>query len=105
MFNFYPGGIRGGLGSKSPCGNRFYKSHIDIAGIASHHFKKASISLKMYLKSLAILEKASISLKSLKKILEIFIKAPNFLTEAFVSLEMSSKSLHTKKIKTKNKPY
>jgi hypothetical protein len=27
---------------------------------ASYHFKKASIPLKMYLKSLAILEKASI---------------------------------------------
>jgi hypothetical protein len=31
-----------------------------MAEKASHHFKKASIPLKMYLKSLAILEKASI---------------------------------------------
>jgi hypothetical protein len=30
---------------------------------ASHHFNKASILLKMYLKSLAILEKVSFSLK------------------------------------------
>jgi hypothetical protein len=55
---------RGGLGSKSLRGNRFYKGHRDIAEKASHHFKKASIpKKKMYLKSLAILEKASISLK------------------------------------------
>jgi hypothetical protein len=38
--------------------------------------KKNSISLKMYLKSLAILEKASISLRNSSKIIEILIKAP-----------------------------
>jgi hypothetical protein len=35
----------------------FYKGHRDIAEKASHYFQKASISLKMYLKSLTILEK------------------------------------------------
>jgi hypothetical protein len=45
---------------------------------ASHRFEKASIPLKMYLKSLAILEKASIYLKKASKIIEIFIKAPHF---------------------------
>jgi hypothetical protein len=45
---------------------------------ASHHFKKTSFQLNMYLKSLAILEKASISLKKSSKIIEIFIKAPHF---------------------------
>jgi hypothetical protein len=39
---------------------------------------KASISLKMYLKSIAILEKASISLKKFSKIIEIFTKASHF---------------------------
>jgi hypothetical protein len=48
---------RGGLGPKNLGGNRFYKGHRNIAEIDSHHFKKASISLKMYLKSLAILKK------------------------------------------------
>jgi hypothetical protein len=57
----------GGLGPKSIRDNMFYKCHRDIAEKASHPFKKASIPLKMYLKSLAILEKASISLKSLQK--------------------------------------
>jgi hypothetical protein len=51
------------MGAKSLRGNWFYKGHRDIAGTASHHFKKASFSLKMYLKSLTIFEKASISLK------------------------------------------
>jgi hypothetical protein len=50
--------VSGGLVSKSLRGNRFYKGHRDIAGKASHHLKKASIPLKMYLKSLAILTKA-----------------------------------------------
>jgi hypothetical protein len=50
--------VRGGLGPKSIRGNRFYKGHREIAENPSHHFKKASIPLKMYLKSLAILEKA-----------------------------------------------
>jgi hypothetical protein len=62
------------------------KGHRDIA-------EKASIPLKMYLKSLAILEKTSISLKKSLKIIEIFIKASHFLTEAFISSEMSSKCL------------
>jgi hypothetical protein len=56
---------RGGLGLKSLCGNRFYKGHRETAQKASHHFKKTAIPLKLYLKSLAILEKASISLKKL----------------------------------------
>jgi hypothetical protein len=42
-----------GLRPKILRGNRFYKGHRDIAGKASHHFKKVSISLKMYLKNLA----------------------------------------------------
>jgi hypothetical protein len=69
---------QGGLGPKSFRGNRFYKGHRDIAKKASHHFKKASIPLKMYFRSLAILEKASISLKKSSKIIKIFIKAPRF---------------------------
>jgi hypothetical protein len=69
---------RGELGSKILHGNWFYKGHRDIAEKTLHHFKKASIPLKMYLKSLAILEKASISLKKSSKIIEIFIKAPHF---------------------------
>jgi hypothetical protein len=50
----------------------------EIAEKASHHLKKASIPLAMYLKSLAILEKASIYLKKSSKITEIFIRAPHF---------------------------
>jgi hypothetical protein len=69
---------RGGLGSKSLSGKRFYKGLKYIAEKASNHFKKALIPLKMYLKSLAIFEKASISLKKSSTIVEIFIKAPNF---------------------------
>jgi hypothetical protein len=60
-----------GLGPKSLRSNRFYKGHRGIAEKASPHLKKASIPLKMYLKSLEILEKASI-------IIESFIKAPYF---------------------------
>jgi hypothetical protein len=45
---------------------------------ASLHFKKDSSTIKMYLKSLAILEKNSIALKKSSKIIEIFIKAPYF---------------------------
>jgi hypothetical protein len=48
---------------KSLRGNRFYKDHRDISEKATQHFKKVSISLKIYLKTLAILEKASISVK------------------------------------------
>jgi hypothetical protein len=69
--------LRGGLGPKSLRGNRFYKSHRDIAEIASYHFKKASIPLKTYLKSLAILEIDPISLKSLQK-----YKSPTFLNRS-----------------------
>jgi hypothetical protein len=58
-------------GSKSLHGNMFYKGHRDIA-------EKASIPLKIYSKSLAILEKATIFLKKSSEIIEIFIKAPNF---------------------------
>jgi hypothetical protein len=49
--------FRGGLGPKSLRGNSIYKSYRDMLEKATHHFKKASIPLKMYLKSLAILEK------------------------------------------------
>jgi hypothetical protein len=42
-----------------------------MAEKASHHFKNALISLKMYLKTLAILEKASISLKKSSTTVEI----------------------------------
>jgi hypothetical protein len=45
-------------GPKSFRGNKFYKNHRVIAEKASHHFKKASIPLKMVLKSLTVLEKA-----------------------------------------------
>jgi hypothetical protein len=69
--------IRGGMEQKSLRGNSFYKSHREIAEKAQHHFKKASIPLKMYLKSLAILEKASISLKKSSKNIEI-LKKPHF---------------------------
>jgi hypothetical protein len=54
------------------------------------YFKKASIPLKMYLKSLVILQKASISQKKSAKIIEIFRKAPHFQIEAYITLEMSS---------------
>jgi hypothetical protein len=42
------------------------------------NLKKTSIPIKLYFKSLAILEKASISLKKSSKIIEFFIKAPSF---------------------------
>jgi hypothetical protein len=64
--------------SKRLRGNRFYKGHRGISETVSHHFQKASIPLKMYLKSLAILEKASISLKKSSKIIDICKKAPHF---------------------------
>jgi hypothetical protein len=51
-------------------GNRFYKGYRVFVEKASNHYKKASIPLKIYLKSLAILGKTSISLI----IIEIFIK-------------------------------
>jgi hypothetical protein len=69
---------QGGLGPKSLRGNRFYIGHRGFVEKISHHFKKASIPLKMDLKSLAVLEKTSISLKNSSIIIEIFIKAPNF---------------------------
>jgi hypothetical protein len=79
MGTFTPGGLfRGGLGPKSLRGHRFYKGHREIAEKTSHHFKTASIPLKMFLKSLAILGKAPISLKKSSKIVEIFIKALHF---------------------------
>jgi hypothetical protein len=52
------------LKTKSLRGNWFSKGHRDIAEKASHNFEKASIPLKIYLTSLAILE---ISQKSLQK--------------------------------------
>jgi hypothetical protein len=58
------------VGPKNHRGNKIYKDHRDIT-------ERASIPLKMRLKSLAILEKASISLKKSSKIVEIFIKAPH----------------------------
>jgi hypothetical protein len=61
LFNlFWSWSIRAGgrLGPKSLCGNRIYKGHKEIAKIALHRFEKASIPLKMYLKSLEILKKA-----------------------------------------------
>jgi hypothetical protein len=67
-------------GQKTKC-NRFYKGHRDtaeMADIASHPLKKP-IPLKIYLKSLAILEKASIiTLKKSSKIVEIIIKVLHF---------------------------
>jgi hypothetical protein len=69
---------RGGQGPKSHRGNRIYKGHKNIGKKASHFFEKASIPLKIYLKSLAILENASTSLTKSSKIIEIFIKVPHF---------------------------
>jgi hypothetical protein len=43
---------RDGLVPKSHSGNRFYEGHRDIAENASQHFKKESIPIKMYFKSL-----------------------------------------------------
>jgi hypothetical protein len=50
---------------------------IEIFKKASDHFKKASIPLKMYLKSLSIIKKISISLENSSKVIQIFIKAPH----------------------------
>jgi hypothetical protein len=87
---------KGRLGPNSLRGKRFHTGHRDIMETASHHFKKASVPLKIYLKSLTILEKASISLKKSSKIMEIFIKAPflnkslNFSGNAFkMEIDMS----------------
>jgi hypothetical protein len=52
---------RDGLGPKSLRDYRFYKGNRDIA-------EKASIPLKMYLKSLAVLANVLISLKKSKNI-------------------------------------
>jgi hypothetical protein len=49
---------------------------------ASNHFKKASIFLRMHLKSLNILKKASIFLKKYSERIKIFIKASHFQTKA-----------------------
>jgi hypothetical protein len=68
--------IRSGLSPESLRGIRFYKGHKDTA-------EKASIPLKMYFISLAILEKASTFLKKSSKIIEIFLK---FLQKASLSL-------------------
>jgi hypothetical protein len=59
---------RDGLGPKSLRDYRFYKGNRDIAEKASQHFEKASIPLKMYLKSLAVLANVLISLKKSKNI-------------------------------------
>jgi hypothetical protein len=51
--------VRGGLGPKASATISFIKGHRAFAEKASHHFQSiASIRLKMYLNSLAILEKA-----------------------------------------------
>jgi hypothetical protein len=50
-----PSTPRGGLGPKYHRGNNFYKGPRHIAEKASHHYKNASIPLKMYLESLKIL--------------------------------------------------
>jgi hypothetical protein len=71
------------LGPKSLLGNRFYKNPRDIAEKASHHIKKATILLKIFLKILVILEKASISLKKSSKIIEFFTKASHFSGNVF----------------------
>jgi hypothetical protein len=60
---------KGGLGPKILRSYRFFKGHIP---------EKASIPLKMYLKSLAILEKNSFSLKKSSKLIDNFIKVPHF---------------------------
>jgi hypothetical protein len=70
--------VRGGL-------KRQHKCHINRA-------EKASIPLKMYLKSLAIFEKGSISLKKASKIIAIFIKPhkkPSFLWECLQKAPLS----------------
>jgi predicted nucleic-acid-binding protein len=69
---------RDGLEPKNLHGNRFYKGHREIAEKASQHFEKASIPLKMYLKSFTVLEKVSISLKKSKNNLNLY-KSPTFL--------------------------
>jgi hypothetical protein len=51
--------IRDGLGPKSLRGDRFHNGHRNIAEKASQHFEKASIPLKMYLKSLFMVLKSS----------------------------------------------
>jgi hypothetical protein len=74
----FSSGLQGQTEVKEPPRQKVFKGHRDIAEIASHHFKKASIPIKMYLKSLAILEKASNYLKNSSKIIKIFIKALHF---------------------------
>jgi hypothetical protein len=54
MFRCYVYRKLGGL----PPRNRIYKGHKDIATKDLHRFEKALMPLKMYLKSLVILEKA-----------------------------------------------
>jgi hypothetical protein len=69
---------RGGLGPKSLAAIGFIKTTETLRKKPQFTLKKASIPLKMYLKSLEILEKASISLKKPSKIVVIFIKDPHF---------------------------
>jgi hypothetical protein len=45
---------QGRAGVKRHPRQKVYKGHRDIAVKASHHFKKSSITLKIYLKSLAL---------------------------------------------------
>jgi hypothetical protein len=81
-FQDLPEPCRDELWPKSIRGNKFYKGHR-----GSHHFKKASIPLNMYLKRIAIIAKFSISLKKSSKIFEIFIKAPYFYSGASISFK------------------
>jgi hypothetical protein len=84
-------------GPKSIRVNRFYKGHREIAEITSHHFKKASIPLKTYLKNLAILEKGSISLKVFENSFVIlnknlhfsgnFFKKPRFVCKILILIK------------------
>jgi hypothetical protein len=64
---------RDGLGKKASAAIGFIKATETL-----RRKPHTTIPLKMYFKSLEILEKASISLKKSLKITEIFIKALNF---------------------------
>jgi hypothetical protein len=77
---------RGGLGIKSLCGNMFYKGYRDFAEKASHHLK-ASIPLKMYLKSLN-------STKNVFKKPRNLLKSLNFYEKCAIIIEIFIKSTH-----------
>jgi hypothetical protein len=73
----------GGLRLKSLPGNRLYKDHRDISKKASHHFKKASIPLKMYLKSLNFSENIFKNNRNLYKSPTFLNRSLNFSENAF----------------------